>query len=39
MNTPVYRILTSMMKVGIFDDKNTNKIDAIVTNDEHKKVA
>lgn len=39
MNKPIYRILTSMMKVGIFDDKNTNKIDAIVTNDEHKKIA
>jgi hypothetical protein len=28
-----------MMKVGIFDDKNTNSIKSIVTNDEHKKIA
>lgn len=39
MNTSVYRILTSMMKVGIFDDKNTNSIESIVTNDEHKRIA
>ena len=42
LNTSVYRILTSMMKVGVFDDENPNlgkTIDQDVTSDEHYKIA
>ncbi len=39
LDTAVYRIIKSMMTVGIYDDKNTNSVESIVTNNEHKTVA
>jgi beta-glucosidase len=40
LDESVYHILKSMMTVGIFDEVNPNgDIDAVVTNDEHKKIA
>lgn len=35
----VTRILRSMFTFGLFDTKHTGSIDAIVTNEEHKKLA
>jgi beta-glucosidase len=39
LNTAAYRIIKSMMTVGIYDDKNTNMIDSVVTSPEHKAIA